>query len=310
MNRVDNIVNWLFIFIGGFGIWMIFGDAVIGVVRSWLPVRRSILSSRESGKSLNRLLAVTSGKTALTNRDFIALSVGLALVVLIVLLSIGKVDLFSLLIAAGAAFMPWLYKYSQLERMRVTGSYEGQDLVTELNNQYRLSSFNVIVAIDATIASLGTRCPYSKRNLARLSKRLKVYGTEAELREVLDQFSFAYKTEWSYVLSYCIYTGVQDGSRITAALDSLLEQFRRANESMEKRKRANSETHKILIFLIPAAYIGLTLYGAYAFRVPLLKVIHTQFSIPLAVQLFCVIVLLSITAVVIAGLVSRPKYDL
>lgn len=307
---IDRIVNWLL----GLAVIAITlsmcGESAYVLLRDMFVSRRKLrFTTGKKNNNLVRMLAVVSGdKSKIGN--FAPLSVVLAAVVFIILVSIsGSLDIWIFAVSAGVGLLPIIIQWGRLQSMRIKGSYEGLDLITAFSNSYIVSNFNAISALDMTMSALAN-CPYSRFNVARLSKAAKVYQTEEDLQEALEVFVYAYKTEWADILSFCIFTGIHEGTNISASLSSLIEQFKRARQVAEKNRRYNRETMILMKLLIPVAYFGLLYYGSTLFGKSFWTVMLQQFTSPMALKLFIVMFIMVVVCWVLSSIVSRPKYDL
>lgn len=307
---LDRIVNWLLALVIAACTVNLFGrDAYLLIRDVIIPRRRLNFRSVRHINQLERMLAVVSGNRASLS-NFALLSVSLALIILIIMVSLtGSIDVWIVLASSGIGFLPLLIQWGRLQSIRIKGSYEGLDLVTTLYNNYIICSSNIIFALDMTVPAL-KKSPYSKYNLARLSKAIKAYKTEYDLQEAVDTFAYSYRTEWANILSFCIFIGVYEGTNITAALESLVEQFKRVRQVMERNKRYNRETFVLMKALIPVAYFGLLYYGSTLFAKSFWQIILQQFTNPMGLKLFVVMAVMACGCWVLSAIISRPKYDL
>ncbi|GAI13690.1 unnamed protein product, partial [marine sediment metagenome] len=59
-------------------------------------------------------------------------------------------------------FLPYIYLRFRLKSLQLQGSYEAENLLSELTNMYKISDFNMISAIDKTIGTI-KNSPLSKK---------------------------------------------------------------------------------------------------------------------------------------------------
>lgn len=288
---------------------VVFGPDIYIGFRNTIRHRRRIRDRVKTPGFMERILAVaSSGKLGATG--FLIVSGALAVVVFVLLVVLtGSVSLFIALISLGTGALPLLIGWIRLRSLRVNGSYEGIDLITVFIKNYVVHGGNAVSALQAAVGDLSDRL-YSQRHLAALSKSVMMYRSEAELRDALAGFVFAYQTEWARLFAFCLYIGIHDGLRIDNALDSIMEQFQRARQVMEKSKRYNRETKIILCGLIPISYVGLMLYGASLFGLPVHAVLAGQFAPPINLLLFFVMAMLAALCAVLSSMVSKPAFDL
>lgn len=308
---LDRMVNWILtLLIIGSAVWVFGGDSYKFVHDSMTARKRlNFNRSDRGGIHLERMLAVVSGDRGSTRR-FLLLSIIIALLTFIIIASLsGSVDLWMMLVSVGVGLLPLLFQWGRLQNLRVKGSYEAIDLITTFTNRYVLNNFNVIMALDSTVLAL-QNSPYSRYNIARLSKAIKMYRTPEDLQNALDDFAYAYRTDWATRFGNNIYIGVFDGLNISNSLSSLLESLKRARVLMEKNKRYNRESFMLMWGFVPLVYFGLFYYGSTLFAKSFFAILAQQFTSPMALKMFFLIVLLSCVSWVLSTIVTRPKYDL
>lgn len=172
----------------------------------------------------------------------------------------GTMTALSMALMAGA--IPYSILRLRLELQRKKGSMEGEKVTSELLRQYRISEDNIYEALERVIPQLGD-CRVCQRQLFRLLMVLRNTGSTAEMREACNVFSYSIGTNWSYMLANSIRLSAEKGVSISLGLEDILVQMRQALANMEERKRMNSESSRITVFLVPILYlatIGLSLY--------------------------------------------------
>lgn len=307
---IDRIVNWTLALILVTSVLVLFGEDVYKAIRDIFVSRKRINFYREKKMNeLERLLSVVSGNN-LKSSNFIIFSVSLAIVLFIVFYSIsGGIDMWVFFVSIGGGLLPAVFQWRRLQNRRIKSSYEGLDLITTFYNSYIVCNSNMLDTLNMTAAAL-KNCPYSRENVARLSKAVQVYRAEAELQEAVDVFAYSYKTEWAKILAFNIFTCIFEGLDISAALNSLIEQFKRAQAVLEKSKRNNMEAGMLLTLLAPITYFGLLYYSSTTFGRTLFECIALQFTTPTGLKYFFAMVVMIIVCWSLSSIISRPKYDL
>jgi len=161
-----------------------------------------------------------------------------------------------------AAVIPYSILRLRLELQRKKGSMEGEKVTSELLRQYRIADENMLEALERAIPQLDD-CRVCQKQLFRLVMILRNTGSVSEMREACDVFSYSIGTNWSYMLANSIRLSVEKGMSIAMGLEDILVQMRQAMANMEERKRMNSESTRITIFMVPLLYlgtVGLSLY--------------------------------------------------
>ncbi len=106
---------------------------------------------------------------------------------------------------------PYALLRLKLYTIRIESSYEGEFLLTELINQYKINNFNMVEAIDASIAHLAN-APQSRRLIFHMSLRLKSYSDRQDLERILYDFTYGINTQWSRLLMNNILLSIDEGT--------------------------------------------------------------------------------------------------
>lgn len=214
----------------------------------------------------------------------------------------------ALITALMAASLPVMVLVLRLESDRTKGSREGISFVTELFRQYRIQNRNIYAAMEQTASSSGD-FPVCKRHLYRLLLRLRSSGSPEEIREYTDQFSFALGTVWGHMLAVCIRMAASGGTDISAGLSDISDQLKNANARAEERKRLNSESFRMTLFLVPLLYAGTLLISVSYLDVSPLQLLRNQFGTPEGILFFLFIVFLMLANILILRAVSNTRID-
>nr|MCR4804176.1 hypothetical protein [Clostridia bacterium] len=151
--------------------------------------------------------------------------------------------------------------------------------------------------------------PVCKRHLYRLLLRLRSSGSPEEIREYTDQFSFALGTVWGHMLAVCIRMAASGGTDISAGLSDISDQLKNANARAEERKRLNSESFRMTLFLVPLLYAGTLLISVSYLDVSPLQLLRNQFGTPEGILFFLFIVFLMLANILILRAVSNTRID-
>jgi hypothetical protein len=238
------------------------------------------------------------------------------------LLSTGAVSalgfVLSLLAGAGPALSvgvalffaaaSYLLLRSKLASSRITGSYEGQTILVEVLDEYKMHHFNMRYAIENSIRRLDA-APMGRDRLFKLSVSLRTAKSNDEIKEALDAFAFSVGTEWSKMLASNIYYAVADGTIVTAGLEDLLLECEYTKETLEKQKRLNNEAGSMVKFLAPVTYLALIGSMPYYFEISIFEVLSLQFLTPAGLLLMIGTVALCVAGIVVINLTNRPKFD-
>ena len=188
------------------------------------------------------------------------------------------------------------------------GSYEAENLLSELTNMYKISDFNMISAIDKTIGTI-KNCPLSKKALFILSLKIKEYRSKEELQSAIDFFVAMFGTEWAALLGMSIFESILNGNNVSVSLDDILSNLKQIKDSIEKDKRANYEAFTMVKFVIPIIYVLSVFVCVKYFGFTLGKFFHYQFYTGLGIKFLITIIVLSIISFWSMYLLSKPKFD-
>lgn len=241
-------------------------------------------------------------------RAFLILSAAAGAAVM--LLIAGRI---SWLLTVGAACMgcmlPYLFLRCFVQGKQVSGSREGEVLVTELLNNYKIHYYNMVHAVEQTAMSL-EEAPYSRRLLLNLSRGLNKASGDREMQDLLKEFQFSLGTSWAGILTMDIYLSCSSGIRVSESMSDLALSLKRAREVEEYLHRENNEVRLILKYLMPASFVLLTVGGIHFFDLSFGEWIKYQFGTSAGIAWMLVTVILYMAAVGIYLLLSVRKFDL
>ena len=174
-------------------------------------------------------------------------------------------------------FAPYMILRFRMERIRIRSSLEGEILLSELTENYKIYYYNMKEGIDRTALTIED-APDSKRILQNLSLGLQRAGSERSITRLLEEFALSINTSWAGTLKNLMYFSLVHGIRVDEALEDLSATLRRAREVKEFARRENIESRLMLKYMIPLGY-GLTiLAGVRYFGLGWEKFWHYQFQ--------------------------------
>jgi len=255
------------------------------------------------------LLLLTLGRSDENSISyFLFLSVFLIFVFLSVFTGLFGVSIFFVLMSTFVGLLPYIFLRFRLKSLQLRGSYEAEILLSELNNNYKISSFNMNSAIDKTIGTIKDS-PISKKALFHLSLKIKEYRGSEELQAAVDGFVSAFDTEWATLLGMSVFESIASGTNVSVSLDDILASLKQVKSSVEKDKRANWEAFTMVKFIIPVVYILTVFLAVKYFGFTMGKFFYFQFNTALGIKLFIAIVVLSIISFCAMYVLSKPKFD-
>ena len=223
--------------------------------------------------------------------------------------ALGSFRLFaSLLIALMSGSLPALIYLIKRGSDRKKGSREGVGLVTELHRQYRIQGGNIYEAMDAVIAS-GGDYPVSRKLLSVLLLRLRDAGSRDAVKAACARFAASSGSMWGRMLATSIETAVLTGADITASVADIAQQLKSAQKLSEERRRLNSESVRMTVFLVPLLYAGTMMVASRFLGVELSDLLRNQFASPEGLALLLVCVFLFLVDLVILQAVENSGAD-
>jgi hypothetical protein len=96
---------------------------------------------------------------------------------------------------------------------------------------------------------------------------------------------------------------------VSPGIEDILAQLRDARAHMEERKRLNAESARMVIFLVPALYIGSMLLAVRFLGMTFAALVKNQIGTPEGFMLFMLIILLFFINFVLIELVTNQKMD-
>ena len=234
---------------------------------------------------------------------------GLLCVMTIILLG-GKTPLMiTCTSAVTAAFLPYLLLRIRMERMRISSSREGELMLSELTDNYKIYYYNMKEAIDKTALSL-IDAPGSKRILVNLSRGLDRAGSESSISRLLEEFSLSINTSWSNTLKSVMYFALVHGIRVDEALDDLVKTLKSARMIEEYSKRENNESAIMIRYMVPLIYLMTVISGVKIFGLGAGKFLHYQFGTEVGLTWMAIFAVVYIISYIVNSFLSANKLDL
>lgn len=266
-------------------------------------------TSDEMTRHIEMLLKATidkDGKNAVNM--FFVISGGIGFVVFILLNLILPIGI-TLLATIGSMFVPYMLLRTKLQTQRVSISREGEILITEILNNYKINHYNMSLAIEETAKTI-VDAPNSKKLMYDLAKGLNVTSAPTEVKKLLDAFRFSTDTTWANILATNIYFAHVQGIKVTTSLADLTDSIAKARKVLEHSKRENNESVMMLKYLVPICMV-LTVVGSIKyFDFTLSKFIQYQFGTPTGVTWFLIVIAFYLVGIFITAFLSRRKMDL
>lgn len=239
---------------------------------------------------------------------FYLISVSMSVFGMIIALKLLPLSV-GLIISVSLLILPYMCLRGKLQVIRVSASLEGDILISELLNNYKISFYNMQEAIEKTGLEI-EEAPYSKKLLLNLARGLARTGSNEEVKELIEVFKYSLNTSWGNILGTNIYFAATSGIRVTEALADLSESIAKARKVLEYTRRENNEAMLMIKYLAPVCYI-LTLLGAIKyFNFTLSKFFAYQFGTTTGITWFSIICITYIVGIFAAIFFSKRKMEL
>ena len=258
---------------------------------------------------IRRLLQVTlSMGTKKSVYYFYGISAGMGTAVF--LLTVRRLALLGAILACiMGLLLPYLGLRCLIQGRQVAGSHEGEILVTEILNNYKINYCNMVRAVEVTAMTI-EGAPYSRKLLFNLSRGLNRVAGSSELKLLLEEFRFAMGTSWADILADDIYLACQSGIRVTESLSDLTKSMEQVRKIEEFSRRENNEARTILRYLIPLGSVVMTAGGIYFFGLTPGQWFYYQFQTETGIVWFLMWLLTWMTAAGVHLLLTNRKFDL
>lgn len=274
----------------------------------WLSVRREQYVEKVP-EHIRKLLQMTfSMGTRQSVRAFFLVSAALAGVT--VFFAARWVSLFlAVLAAVCSGSIPYLVLRCIVQERRVEGSKEGEVLVTEILNYYKICYCNMQEAVEAAALHM-EGAPYCRQLLLNLSRGLQKTSSASEVKDLMEEFRFSIGTSWASILATDMYLACASGLKVTDSLADLAASMRQARKLEEMNRRENNEAGVILKYLVPAGGLLMTAGGIHFFGLTTEEYLQYQFGTGPGLTWLLLTLVAYIAAIAVYLLLSKRKFDL
>lgn len=307
-----SIDAWIIRFVAAIiviGIFLIFQSYILYFLKTVLWPFNNI--QRKDGrieKHLKQIFKVITNGKYLKEKMlfFIFLTLGiLAIMGVILYKAFGISGVFLALIMSA---MPYGYIRARLMIKQVTGSFEGEMLLDELINQYKICQGNIYKAIDSCVIALNDTT-LSKKALFQLAIKLHSYSGERELREALNDFVANWNTVWSRMLADNIYNAVKEEINVLYGLENILDECKQINEFIEENKKDGIETEVIVKIICPLFFIVLLWMAKNMMGYSWQTIFTYEFLETRGLIIFTILVFVTAINIIVFPVIGKQKYD-
>ncbi|HVI42188.1 MAG TPA: hypothetical protein VM577_16165 [Anaerovoracaceae bacterium] len=312
INLIYILISSILYLIFLFGVWLNYSERMKCYwakfrMHNRLKARRKALKPETRlEKHLRKVLSI-SLKKPMDPKAFIRYT--LLVFLLILLAGIQTVSLASTFFTAALiSSMPYLLLRVRVETIRRKSSYEGEKLISEFLCQYRISGLNIYKTIEQVIlVSEGTKI--TGKLLFKLLLELRNTGNPQVIKEATERFAYGINTSWSRMLANCIRISAEGGTNVSLALEDIQIQLREARLLFEERKRLNSESARMIVFLAPVMYLGTIVMSVKYLGISFAKLLKNQFYTEQGFLLILLIVFLFLINLALIEMINNQRFD-
>lgn len=294
------------------GIWVVYSERLKCI---WMKVKmynrlkaRKRALKPESGVETH-LRKVLSTSLIKPVEPLVFLQFTIIIFLLVLLIGVQNVSLTSsILMATLISAMPYLLLRVKIEIIRRKSSYEGEKLLSEFLSQYRMSDLNIYKTIEQVIL-VSEDTKITGKLLFKLLIELRNTGNPKLIKEATERFSYGTNTNWSRMLANCIRISSINGTDITLALEDILIQLREARQLFEERRRLNSESARMVVFLAPVMLIGTIVVSVKYLEIPFGKVMRNQFYTEQGFLMILLIIFLFLLNLALIETITNQRFD-
>ena len=294
------------------GIWVVYAERL---KRIWMKIKMyNRLKARKKALKpeskvelhLRKILSISLTKPI---EPIVFLRFTVIVFLLVLLIGIQNISLASsFLMAALISAMPYLLLRVRIEIIRRKGSYEGERLISEFLSQYRMADLNIYKTIEQVIL-VSEDTKISGKLLFKLLIELRNTGNPKLIKEATERFSYGINTNWSRMLANCIRISSLNGTNVTLALEDILIQLREARQLFEERRRLNSESARMVVFLAPVMFIGTIVISVKYLGMPFGKVMRNQFYTEQGFLMILIIIFLFLLNLALIEIITNQRFD-
>lgn len=208
-----------------------------------------------------------------------------------------------------AGAMPCCILMARLHVRRVSRSREGDVLIQELLNNYKIYDYNMKEAIEVTAGTMED-APEARRLVLQLAKGLQRAVTRREVEQILSVFRYSLDTAWGNALAANILFACVYGIRVDAAMEDLLAGIVKSRQVVEHGKRENNEARMMLKYLAPVSFLLSVAAACRYFGFTLGRFVRYQLGTAVGLRWFLIMVMLYAAGILVNTFFSREKMDI
>ncbi len=304
MSEIINLLTYLAYFLGIFLVFII--DSRL-LKKKPIKLKQTSVRSNRVYEHLQKLIFINfSRQHSLLVGGFVVCTLLIFFIAMYLTLKVGI--LYSTVVSTMFASIPYFALLIRRRYIRVSISYDADLIITELANNYKIYSNNMIQALEATIKIISD-IQVSKRIITRFVIKVKEYSNEEELQAAIDEFVYAIDTEWAKMLANNLYLSINSGLDVTNSLEDIVKELVIAKSNFEKTDRMNNENIMVGKYLTPILYIGSVYLAVDYFDYTIREFFYYQFKSTSGINYFVIIVILTVININFMYYIKNRKFD-
>ena len=307
---IENGVKVTYIITFMYGLFLIYQNTLEDSIAR-IKVRRRLKERKRQLEDISKLEKHVDqvAQTALGIRGKTVLSISTVLFVANILavgrmLGLGQGLIMSFIISV----TPYLLLRIRFEGIRRKGSFEGEAVISNFLNHYRICNFNVYEALEKLLYE-SENIRQNNPLLFKMLMELRNTGSPREIRKATNAYAQVVNTNWSRMFAYNIQLAAEKGINVSVAIEDILFQLRDARTMLEERKRLNSEAMRIVVYMIPLLYVFTVVMSVNFIGLTAREYIKNQFVTEEGLFFLVLSVVMFLLNIIFMETVSRQKFD-
>lgn len=309
---LDIFIRYIIYFAVAVGTWLAVYPLLFPIIKKKRRFKINNEKDEEKNELFNHIEMIVSvifgSNSQFIVNSFYAISIILGVFTLVIMKSVNFPIYYMLIGTMCAALLPYVFLRIKLNSIRVEASYEADELVTELINQYRINHLNMQEAISKTAEKLSKE-RYVQKTLFKVATNLVSYQNSKQLKKIIYDFTFSIDTQWAIQLGNSFFMAIEYGDDVIEALEDILEDLKTLNKLNAKYKQLNSESVLMIKYIAPFSYVISVGMLFVIFHFTIAKFVSYQFRDPMGLKFFLLSMLFIVINFMIYLKIRKPKND-
>ncbi|HZH60508.1 MAG TPA: hypothetical protein VEY70_13220 [Metabacillus sp.] len=303
-----------------YGLWLLVGGFLQGHIergiRAWKRKREikrlnQLIDIRENNKEkgaiykhLELLLGSLKSNKSVNVYNLMMLSATIFITTFIMMnLTVGDI-LFSFIISVGFGLQPYIFLRFKLANMRLNTSYAFLMEYHTILQNYQTTGKDIYYTMLNVVKDLESK--ELKKTFQKLLSSLQKDRSIKEFEKAINIFAYSINSTFAKRFAKLLSKAYLDNADISNSLMDLNNDIKKRKQDMEKDRTEKTET--IILGFSPIVLLPLFIFMAY--RISGVIDFKYLFFQDLPLTVFIIVILLSITSVLSAYLLSKPRADI